>query len=149
MNRPDSLSVKLTLLLIHQEGKDGRFLRETLLADGYEVIGPVNSVTEAYMAILNEDPDLAILDQNVCEDQSEVMSDTLIQIGIEHLILCHQPPHILKRELGHGAIRGVVMTPHKNTAEGISHELCYMRAGNVRRETKPSGLKQVSRNTPL
>jgi len=141
------MSIQMTVLLIHQDETFGRAMRETLLSDGYKVVGPVNSVTDAYLAILNESPDIAILDQQVCQNQSEIMSDTLIQIGVEHLILCYNPPHILKREIGHGPMRGTVMTPHKNTAEGISHELCYLRAEKIRRDTLRPNLKPVPLNT--
>ncbi len=126
------------LLVLHQDGVTCD-IRDTLISDGYNVIGPVSSVTAAYMAILDEDPDMAIIDQKVCQDQTEIMSDTLIQIGIEHLVICHTPPHMLKRELGHGAMRGLVTAPHKNKAEDISHELCYMRAKKIRRNAQPGG----------
>ena len=149
MNRSDSLFVKMTVLLVQPEGAFGQTLRKSLLNEGYKVVGPVSTVADAYMAVLNEDPDMAILDQKVCQDQTEIMSDTLIQIGIEHLVHCHNPPYILKRELGHGAMRGVVMAPHKNTAEGISHELCYMRAEKIRRETERSTTKFRVTNSPL
>lgn len=149
MNRSDSFFVKMSVLLVQPEDSFGQILRENLMKEGYEVVGPVNTVAEAYLAILDKDPDMAILDQKVCQDQTEIMSDTLIQIGIEHLVHCHNPPHILKREIGHGAMRGVVMAPHKNTAEGISHELCYMRAEKIRRETERSTHKVRAQNSPL
>ena len=136
MDISDSLFVKMTVLLVQPDEAFSQALRESLLREGYNVIGPVTNVADAYMAVLNEDPDMAILDQKTCQGQTEIISDTLIQIGIEHLIHCHNPPHILKRELGHGTMRGVVMSPHKNTIEGMSHELCHMRAEKIRREAR-------------
>lgn len=133
MNTANALH--MIVLLVQPDGAFARELRLSLIKEGYDVIGPVTTVADAYMAVLNDNPDMAILDRKVCGDQTEIMSDTFIQIGIEHLIHAHNPPHILKRELGHGAMRGIVMTPHKNTAEGISHELCYMRAEKIRRDT--------------
>lgn len=132
---------KMTVLLIHQDNVVGRSFRDTLKADGYIVFGPLDTLSEAYMSILNDNPDMAIIDKQVCQDQTEIISDALIQIGIEHLIIFRNPPHVLKRELGHGPMRGVVLAPHKNTADGLSHELCHLRAEKIRREAQsPNGL---------
>lgn len=138
----------MTVLLVLQQGEATSGIREALASDGYNVVGPVDSLTAAYMALLDEDPSLAVIDEKVCLDQTEIMSDTLIQIGIEHLVICHTPPHMLKRELGHGAMRGLVTAPHKNTVEDISHELCYMRAKKIGRDAQSNGNLNKLHNSP-
>jgi|GEM_PF-5499364 len=144
-----SSTAKVTVLLVLQREEATSGIRDTLVSDGYNVIGPVDNLTAAYMALLDEDPSLAVIDEKICLDQTEIMSDTLIQIGIEHLVICHTPPHMLKRELGHGAMRGLVTAPHKNIVEDISHELCYMRAKKLRRDAQSNGKIDRIQNAPV
>ena len=84
-NMPDWVANK-SILIVNSDTSFGLELARTLSPDGHKVLGPVATLSGAYRIILDDKPDIAILDGDMEADQTARLSDMLLMMGVPHLV---------------------------------------------------------------
>lgn len=126
------MKTKHKVLILQGESDQNDTVTCNLEKEGFLIIGPFKTTADAYVAVLKEEPDFAIIDADISLEKTNSLSNTLIQLNIEHLILLKGSTQILKRRLNHGILRGVISGAHINMASGICSELLTLQTNASR-----------------
>jgi len=125
--------------MLHHNNKQSADIVQALEKDGCTLIGPFTTTADAYVAVLKEDPDYAVIDADISLEKTNSLSNTLIQLNIEHLILLDGRTQILKRRINHGVLRGVLSDKFINLITGIRSELMALQANSLAMTGKSQG----------
>lgn len=95
-------SIHSQILILQSDAAFGFQIAQQLYKDRHNVLGPVSKVISAYKILLNDVPDLALIDASIGEGDVNRLSDTLILMGVPHLINYGRNSTLTKRSLVDG-----------------------------------------------
>lgn len=74
------------ILILQKDPELGLKIAQHLYNDRHEVLGPVSKVTSAYRLLIETTPHLAVIDGSIGGKDIARFSDTLISLGVPHII---------------------------------------------------------------
>jgi hypothetical protein len=124
-------SIHSQVLIVQNDTAFGHQIAQHLHKDRHDILGSVSKVTSAYKTLMNNLPDLALIDVSIGEDKINRLSDTLILMGVPHLINDGDHSALTKRTLVDGQENVSQVYCAAPLQESIAHTLWDMHIQRV------------------
>lgn len=95
-------SIHSLILIVQKDANFGNIISQSLLKDRQNILGPTSDIKSAYKLISGVTPTFAIIDASISKTEIQRLSDSLMMLGVQHVINCGDTGFLIKRSINEG-----------------------------------------------